>query len=106
MPVFVGFTKGDDVFELGHEVFGGVIHELQGTLVVWFQECMFLGGAVSRDELTRFVLPDHAPMKLVSIAATDQETASEERVWELKVADVVDIYGGRTEEGNYDDSSH
>ena len=89
MPVFVGFTKGeDDVFELGHEVFCGVVHELQSTLVVWFRECVFLGEAVSRDELARFVSPDHAPMKRVSVDATDQETAWEERVRELKVADI------------------
>ena len=75
MSVFVGFTKGDDVSELGHEVFGGVVHELQGTLVVWFQECVFLGEAVSRDELTRFVSPDYAPIKRVPVDATDQETA-------------------------------
>ena len=48
LPVSVGFTKGeDDVFEPGHEVFGGVVHELQSTLVVWFRECMLLYHAVS-----------------------------------------------------------
>ena len=50
LPVFVGFTKGeDDVFELGHEVFRGVVHELQGALIVWFRECVLLGEAVSRE---------------------------------------------------------
>jgi hypothetical protein len=89
LPVFVGFAKGeDDIFELGHEVFGGVVHELESTLVIWFRECMFLREAVSQDEPVRFVSPDHAPMKRVSVDTTDQETAWEERVWELKVADV------------------
>ena len=40
------------------------------------------------NELARFVLPDYAPMKRMSVDATDQETAWEERVRELKVADI------------------
>ena len=89
LPIFVGFTKGeDDVFELGHEVCGGVVHELESALVVWFRESVFLGEAVSRDELALFISTDHAPMKRVSVDTTDQKTSWEERVWELKVADV------------------
>ena len=37
LPVFVRFTKGEDnVLELGHDIFGGVVHELESMLVVRF----------------------------------------------------------------------
>ena len=72
LPELVGFPKCEnDVFEFGYEVFCGVVHELQSTLVVWFRECVFLGEAVSRDELARFNPPDHPPVKRVSIYTTD-----------------------------------
>ena len=44
VPVFVGFTeREDDVLELVHHVARGVIHELEGALVVRFRERVFLG---------------------------------------------------------------
>ena len=37
LPVFVRFTKGEDnVLELSHDIFGGMVHEVESMLVVRF----------------------------------------------------------------------
>lgn len=39
-------------------------------------------------EMSRFDCPGHIPMKCVSVDTTEQETARQEGIWKLKVADM------------------